>query len=270
MAVLKFFFVLLAVLFYFLSTLLLWPLLKMRPYQTKIYLNRICSFYSKILLRALNVRVNLPNRSVPSSSLIVANHLGYLDVLILSSKFRCSFITSEDIRRTPFLGQICSLAGCLFVNRKNRKNISAEVGDIVRGLDSGMSIGLFPEATSTNGDNVLKFKRSMFQAAVLSESPIAPLTLNYRTVNGEPTHKDNRDYVCWYGEMSFFAHLWALCKVKEVTCDITTHPVIIPKGLEAGELRDLSFELIASGFRSLSGSKVAFARKRFKLEALGS
>lgn len=270
MALIKFFFVLLAVLSYFLSTMLFWPLLKLAPFQTKKLLNRTCSFYSTIILKVLRVRIDEDQNAGPKGALIVANHLGYLDVLAIASKQPCSFITSEDIRKTPFLGQICELAGCLFVDRSSRKNIGHEVSEIVSGLERGISVGLFPEATSTNGASVLRFKRSMFQAAVDSGAPVAPVTINYRTVDGAPISEGNRDVVCWYGDMTFFSHLWGLCKAREVVCEIKRHPLILSAGLNSGELRDLSYELIKGSFRSLEGDKLLFVQKHFGHGALGA
>jgi len=83
-----------------------------------------------------------------------------------------------------------------------------------------LKVTVFPEATSTNGESVLRFRRPLYQAAVQSGCPIQPICINYRAINGFPVRKENRDDVCWYGSMDFFSHFINLLTVKCVEVDI--------------------------------------------------
>ena len=145
-------------------------------------LTKIISLTGKYGLIIIGVKVNLKilNSDLNHNFLIVCNHLSYLDVLIISQFIPCSFVTSKEMKRTPFLGQLCSLGGCLFVDRQNRNNLSGEVQELTTALKNGLNVTIFPEATSTNGQCVIRFRRPLFQAAINSKSKVLPIVLNYQ------------------------------------------------------------------------------------------
>ena len=69
------------------------------------------SRWSRRLLRVLAVRVaglGLP----PQCGLLVSNHLGYLDVLVLAAVQPCVFVAKAEVRHWPVLGV---LAGALIL-----------------------------------------------------------------------------------------------------------------------------------------------------------
>jgi 1-acyl-sn-glycerol-3-phosphate acyltransferase len=114
------------------------------PYKTKKILNKSTTILSKILLFVLGIRVEKKGEFVKEKNyFIVSNHMSYIDIPILSSIFNTSYVTSTDIRETPGLGQIAELAGCLYVNRKSRENITNEIGDIERALLAGLNVTVF-------------------------------------------------------------------------------------------------------------------------------
>ena len=94
--------------------------------------------------------------------LIVSNHLSYLDVLAMISVLNTRFVTSMEVKHAAGLGWITDQAGCLYVERRSRKNLKTEINEISKALEGGFYVVVFPEATSTNGDGVLRFKRPLF------------------------------------------------------------------------------------------------------------
>lgn len=212
------------VLCYFLVTAPLYFIVRKNPIQGRKILNPILSFFSRFCLLFMGIGVekrNLSNQELKSSgNLFVCNHLSYLDVLILASCYKASFVTSVEIKNTPFLGQLCQLAGCVFVERRNKKNISLEVKEITDSLANGINVVIFPEATSTNGESVIRFRRPLFQAAIDSQANIAPLTLNYRALSGKRVDLSNRDEIFWYGDMTFIDHLWGVFKQDYVNSEL--------------------------------------------------
>ncbi len=141
------------------------------------------------------------------SHLIVANHLSYLDILVIASMQPTLFVTSIEIRDSGFLGFLCKAGGCHFVERRNRNQIQREVAEIASSLTEGLNVVVFPEATSTNGAQVLPFKVSLMDAAIMSGRPLLPLCINYREIAGEQVRVENRDEICWYGDMTFLDHI---------------------------------------------------------------
>lgn len=254
-ALIKFFFVFLVIFVYFLSTAPFFIFLKKYPYGTKKILNHIVGIYSKVLTWILGIKIshNLNTIDRNKNYFIVSNHLSYIDILLISSVLPTSFVTSVEMKNTPFLGQIIQLAGCLFVERRNKKNIMNEIGDIENALNKGLNVTVFPEATSTNGEQVLKFKRSLFQSAVNTQVDVLPLTINYKEINKHKVSLKNRDILCWYGDMEFAPHLWNLCKQRTIQVELLANETVLAQNQQncTATLRDIAFEKVVINFSAV-------------------
>lgn len=187
--------------------------------------------------------------------LIVSNHLSYLDILIIAAKIPTAFVTSTDIKNTPFLGQIVTLAGCLFVNRKNKENIKNEIKELREALNYGINVVVFPEATSTNGDEVLRFRHPLFEASIATSSPILPLTINYKKISNAPINLNNRDIVCWYGDMGFFTHFLKVLEQKEIIVELNISESFTPSLISSIEAALRSHQIVSNNFKSLNQNK---------------
>ena len=217
----------------------------------------VLKFYSNLCLLLFGVKVisnDLYDYELTESNfLIVSNHLSYLDVLIVSSLFPSYFITSLDMKHAGFLGHICKMAQCVFVNRKSRSNISNEIQDINDKLLNEANVVLFPEATSTNGEQVLPFKKSMFQAAIDTNVATLPLCLNYQNIDDESLNIFNRDKVCWYGDMSFFPHFIEFLKLDHVCVSATIGmPIENPKNEDVRSLAAKCYSFIDYHYSKIS------------------
>ncbi len=205
---------------------------------------RLAFLFSKPLLSLLGIRIyvngKIPSPTGNSGRLIVANHLSYLDVLIISSLVPSVFITSVELRDSFLLGGLARLGGSLFVERRSPSGLKREIESIRLVLSQGLAAVLFPEGTTSNGDGIRPFKNSLFSAALLSDSDVMPLCLRYTKVNGEPVAASNRDAVFYYGDMTFFRHLSGL--LSQETVDIEVIPLDIIRPNADSSRKDLALE----------------------------
>lgn len=210
------------------------------------FVSRVCRFG----LWYLNTEVRIKNAPPEDKNfLYVCNHLGILDVIILSAVRPSLFITSVEMQQTPFLGPICEMAGCLFVERRSRANIHGEIGQIREALQQGHSIGLYPEGTSTNGEKVLPFKKSLLTSAAGTGVSILPLVINYTEINGEPVNTKNRDFVFWYGDLSFPSTLWSLLTNTSVVVELEFFsPIVVSSEEQRREVAEQAYKAISTHF----------------------
>lgn len=204
------------------------------------------------MLKLMGIEVETKDleRTEKRGKLLVGNHMSYIDVLFTAAINPGCFVTSVEMKKTPFLGQICQLGGCVFVERRNKKNLKNEIREITESLKNGLDVYVFPEATSTNGDEVIRFRRPLFNAAIEAGVEILPLTINYNKLNDIEVNEGNRDYICWYGDMTFFDHLWNLFAIRRIDVSVDFHPRIEQTpSIEALELAEKSHDLVKSSFR---------------------
>ena len=107
------------------------------------------------------------------------------------------------MRETPGLGLLTEMGGCLYVERRNRSNIHNELIQIRETLKAGFNVVLYPEGTSTDGRQVIPFKKTLMTAVAGTGVPIMPMVINFRKANGEPMSDKYRTCVAWYGDLSF-------------------------------------------------------------------
>lgn len=215
----------------------------------------LVSISAKLMLKVLNIKVTykLPESMHKDANfLIVANHLSYLDVIILATKFPSCFVTSTEVKESPFLGQLTQLAGCLFVDRKNKKNLFQEIVELREALNDGMNVIVFPEATSTNGEVILRFRRPLFEASIATQKPILPVTINYQEISGKSIDRNNRDIVCWYGDMTFLNHFLKVLHQKEILVEIVVSEPFAPEFLTSIELAIKSHQQVNSNYIGFS------------------
>lgn len=223
----------LLILSFFVLTIPLYPFLKLWPMLIRQITAKIMSTISKGFLWILGANVELDGSlSNRKGQLIVCNHLSYFDMIVLLSQAQTSFITSTEIKKTFFLGQICELAGCFYTDRKNKKNIINEVSLIKDGLKAGTNITFFPEATSTDGTEIKKFKKPFFYPALDLGIPVTTITLNYNKINEESFSIGNRDLICWYGKMSFLPHLWNMMSINSLEISLKIREAAPQKDIE--------------------------------------
>lgn len=186
--------------------------------------------YTKLICHFYNIKSEVYNfPSDDTAGMIVGNHMGFIDILVMHSLTKALFITSEEMRETPLLGPITEMAGCMYVERRNKSNIKDELGSIVSTLNDGFRVTLYPEATSHNGEEILPFKRTLLSAASLAKKPIFPYCFNFKSIGGKPFTLENRDKVCWYGDMSFFPAFIGAISLKEIIVEVIFLDPYYPK-----------------------------------------
>jgi len=188
------------------------------------YAIRTTSFFSRLMLVLLGVRIHVkhPERLHKRSGvcLIIANHLSYIDVLIVSSLVPSAFITSVELKNTALLGTMARFGGSIFVERRKARDLKKEIESIAFVLDQSFPVALFPEGTTSNGDRVMQFKNSLFDSAVVARADIIPVCLRYTRVNNESLTEQNRDAVFYYGGVAFSKHLPRLLALKSVDVEV--------------------------------------------------
>ena len=217
---------------------------------------------------AFNVEI-ICNTKIPDneSSLLIGNHIGFIDIVSLLSLQDAVFITSLEMKNTPGLGQIADLGGCAYVDRKNRMGIQEELKDIINVLKQDFRVVLYAESVASNGEQVLPFKKTLMTSAGLAGRPIRPFVFNFVKVNSGPVLYEHRDALCWYGDDSFFTAIWRSFKLDSVTCEIEFLPQLHPKSEDdRTELAKTVHDMVSAKYRPFyPGMNAALSTSRTEL-----
>ena len=136
--------------------------------------------WSCAVLRSLGVGVQTQGRLDPEPQMLVANHVSWLDVIVLLALFpHARFVSKAEVRHWPMVGRLAVGAGAFFVERRRPRQTSHSVDAIAAALAAGETVTVFPEGTTSDGHAVLPFRASLLQAALLAEVPVRPVALRY-------------------------------------------------------------------------------------------
>ncbi|MEP6947078.1 MAG: lysophospholipid acyltransferase family protein [Acidobacteriota bacterium] len=149
---------------------------------------------------------------------LVSNHLGYTDIAALRVVTQGIFVAKREILDWFLAGRICRDMGTIFIDRSNRRDIPRAGGQIMKRLGAGEGVIVFPEGTSTKGEAVLPFNSSFLEFAAKGGVPVSYAAISYQTPSGGPPACD---YVCWWEDISFFAHIWRLFKLDGYTAVVS-------------------------------------------------
>ena len=188
---------------------------KSAPTARALWMQRHARSMSKIF--RLETRVE---GAVPTRGLLISNHLGYIDILVLASVAPTVFVAKRDVKFWPVIGVLAQMGGTLFVNRERRSQVGQVNDEIQAALNRGALVVLFPEGTSSNGQTVMPFKTSLLEPAAQSAHPLTVSTIDYAIEDG-----DAGDEVCYWGDHTFFPHLLNLLGKRAVRATVRFAPV---------------------------------------------
>jgi 1-acyl-sn-glycerol-3-phosphate acyltransferase len=177
--------------------------------------------FHRLLCAMLRVDVRrLGEPSAQGPTLIVSNHVSWLDIPILGSLEPMSFLAKKEIGG-PLLGrQVANLQGVVYVDRQRRRSIPRVNADMAARMRSGEPVVLFAEATTSDGVRLLRFRSSHFQAARAAEAVVQPVYLHFKRFGGLALARCDMPRIAWYGDMLFLPHLRAFLADGGLECDV--------------------------------------------------
>ena len=128
----------------------------------------------------LPVKVEGKSKLDPSSSYVfVANHQGAYDIFLIYGFIGRNFkwMMKKELRKIPFVGTACAVAGHIFVDRSNPRAALQSVELVKKELVDGISTVIFPEGTRTKTGEMGRFKQGAFKIAMDLNLPVVPLSL---------------------------------------------------------------------------------------------
>jgi 1-acyl-sn-glycerol-3-phosphate acyltransferase len=212
-------------------TLLLMPLQQLFVWFWPAMARRFPMHYHRAVLRILGVRLKVLGEPVlQGPALIAANHVGWLDIVILSAVAPVSFIAKREVNGWPFFGSLARLQRTVFIDRERRHTTGSGRDEIEDRLKAGDILVLFAEGTSSDGASVRPFKSAFFGAAELPEVKVQPVTIAYDGHRNMPMNRRLRPLYAWYGDMELPPHLWEALAAGPMEVTVVCHPPLAPDG----------------------------------------
>ena len=216
---------------FLLLTLALLPFQFIIVFFIKNYAYIIPYFYHKICLRIFGIKIKTFGKvSINSPILLISNHASYLDIIILGSLFKTSFIAKKEISKWPLLGILAKLQNTIFIDRRV-SSLKSQENEIIKHLNEKKNLVIFPEGTSSDGNRVLPFKSSLFnifEKNLNSKILVQTITIVYKKINGIPMNRIERKNITWHSNMDLIPNIFNVLKKLSIEVEIIFNDEFLP------------------------------------------
>ena len=196
---------------------------------------RMIGSWSRDLLRMLRVeqRIHgLPAGGLPPNLLIVANHVSWLDIFVLYALEPVRFIAKAELDGWPLVRHLMIATGTLFIDRGRRRDahkVNRLAADAIAGGDI---VAVFPEATTTDGRDVLPFHGALLQPIVDAGGHVQPIAIRYLDRDGRQSLAP-----AYIGDMTFGQSFWRVTGERSLTVELV---LVAPLPAQNRHRRELS------------------------------
>ncbi|GAB4257315.1 lysophospholipid acyltransferase family protein [Deferrisoma sp.] len=157
--------------------------------------------WARCCAAALGLRVERTGPEPPPGGLVVANHVGYLDILCLGATVPGRFVAKAEIDGWPFFGALARWGGTVFLDRDRPRDCRPWIDELAALLAAGERVILFPEAgVSPDGRTLGPFRPMLFEAARRAGTPVVPVAIAY-------TDPPDPRVWAWIDEPDLWRHL---------------------------------------------------------------
>lgn len=172
---------------------------------------RCTQWWSRSGIVALPVYLDVEGPVPRGTFVAVANHVSYLDILVLGTLFPTLFVAKHEIASWPAFGMVARAGGTMFVDRDNPRDVVRVGREIDVALEAGVAVTLFPEGQATVGREVLPFQPPLLAPAARAGVPCHAITLRYSSP--DPTVRPQHD-LAWPDGVSLFRHMARLASLE--------------------------------------------------------
>lgn len=176
-----------------------------------VRVHRLC----KKIVSTLGIEYRVTGE-LPEDGAVVSNHLSYLDVVVMNAVRPFVMVAKSEVRRWPLLGWLTAQAGTVYVTRgggpKTYPAVNAAMAEAYR---SGLPVLFFLEGTTTNGSEVLPFRRGLLHSVLNEGVALRAAALRYSVEEGSVA-----DDICWWGEMDLLPHLIHFMGLRGVKAEL--------------------------------------------------
>lgn len=139
----------------------------------------IAVWWNRRLCRLFGVRIKVDGSLPEEPVLIVANHISWFDIPALGSLSFVHFLSKAEVGTWPLIGWLAHKSGTLFIQRGARGAANKALEEVRDYLLQEENVVIFPEGTTSDGENVKRFHSRLLQAAIDSGVAIQPVVISY-------------------------------------------------------------------------------------------
>lgn len=195
---------------------------------------RLRQAWSRALLGALGIDLEADLTHAVPGALLIANHVSWVDILVVNAAIPVAFVAKEEVRRWPLIGWLAAMNDTVFLRRGSRGHAKIINGQVAGLLAQGKHVAVFPEGTTTDGCSLLHFHAALIQPALAAGRPVLPAAISYWEIDGRRSLAPRYD-----GDISLGQCTRAILGRRRIIARLVTTPL---RGLAGEDRRQVAAE----------------------------
>lgn len=198
----------------------------------------VMSWWSGVMLDIFNIQVRVVGTGIRGPRLLVANHVSWLDIILIGCVEPTRFVAKSEIQHWPIAGWLANAMGTFYI-RRGKGGAKPLLEKVIPHLQAGGSFILYPEGTTTDGSSVLPFHARLFQAAIEAQCPVQPMALRFSR------GADGSNVAPFIGDDDLASHMLRLLKEPALIAEVTYCVPISSQGQDRDSLARAAHAAIA-------------------------
>ncbi|MEN3973200.1 lysophospholipid acyltransferase family protein [Sphingomicrobium sp. XHP0235] len=154
----------------------------------------IARFFLRVAGWILGVRTTRIGAHPGHRTLILANHVSWLDILVMGGSMGCAFVSKAEVQNHWLIKWLADQRETLYIDRQARREVDAQIAAVRRRFDHYLPLCLFPEGTTNDGTALKPFRSPLLKAVTPAPegARLVPVALDYEDAadiawfDGEP------------------------------------------------------------------------------------
>ena len=177
------------------------------------------------VLRIMGIELQVHGRAHAGPVLLVANHISWLDIVVMLAAQYCRFVAKSELKAWPLVGPLATAAGTLYIERASSRDALRVVHHMAERLQAGDVLAVFPEGTTGDGVEVLPFHANLLQAAIAAQAPAQAVGLRFVDAWGQPSFAP-----CYVGDDTFLGSVWRTLCARGLVVHVAFAAPDLPQG----------------------------------------
>jgi 1-acyl-sn-glycerol-3-phosphate acyltransferase len=216
--------------------------------------SKIITTWLATVAYVLGVRIKTFGKQLSGKTLFVANHISWLDILILGGLTPIHFLAKHEVESMPVLGWLATRAGTLYIQRGNHRSASESSSEITAVLNQGHNSLIFAEGTTTDG-HVKKFHSRMMQSAIDAHAMVQPIAIYYPYKQAGSHEVETNPAALFIGDMSIAESADRVFREHRIDVEVHYLEPIHSKGATRDQISQHAYEEVVEAIRTIRESK---------------
>ncbi|WP_343345991.1 lysophospholipid acyltransferase family protein [Sphingomicrobium sp. XHP0239] len=177
----------------------------------------VARFFLRVVGWILRLRVTRIGAHPGHRTLILANHVSWLDIVVMGGFMGCAFVSKAEVQDHWLIKWLADQRETLYVDRQARRDVDAQIAAVRRRFDHYLPLCLFPEGTTNDGTCLKPFRSPLLKAVTPAPegAKLVPVALGYEDAetiawfDGEPGSDNARKILIRRRPLRVVVHILA-------------------------------------------------------------